>query len=308
MGGGHQTVLRDEAVTALLTDRDGFYVDCTFGRGGHSAELLRRLDAGARLLALDLDPEACAAAAALAAEDPRLEIVQGSFAELPALLDARGRRGRVAGILLDLGVSSPQLDDAARGFSFLRDGPLDMRMDPQQGESAAAWLARARETEIAAVLRDYGEERHARRIARAIVSARARAPLERTAQLAEVIAAAHPAWQPGRHPATLSFQAIRIQVNRELEALRALLAEVIELLQVGGRLVVISFHSLEDRLVKRFIRDAEHPRVPRGLPIEESRLPRRLRGLGRAQRASATELATNPRARSAVLRAAEKLA
>lgn len=308
MGGGHQTVLRDEAVTALLTDRDGFYVDCTFGRGGHSVELLRRLDPGARLLAIDLDPEACAAAAALAAEDPRLEIVQGSFAELPALLDARGRRGRVAGILLDLGVSSPQLDDAARGFSFLRDGPLDMRMDPQRGESAAAWLARARETEIAAVLRDYGEERHARRIARAIVSARARAPLERTAQLAEVIAAAHPAWQPGRHPATQSFQAIRIQVNRELDALRALLAEVIELLQVGGRLVVISFHSLEDRLVKRFIRDAERPRVPRGLPIEESRLPRRLRGLGRAQRPSATELSANPRARSAVLRAAEKLA
>lgn len=308
MGGGHQTVLRDEAVTALLTDRDGFYVDCTFGRGGHSVELLRRLDPGARLLAIDLDPEACAAAAALAAEDPRLEIVQGSFAELPALLDARARRGRVAGILLDLGVSSPQLDDAARGFSFLRDGPLDMRMDPQRGESAAAWLARARETEIAAVLRNYGEERHARRIARAIVSARARAPLERTAQLAEVIAAAHPAWQPGRHPATQSFQAIRIQVNRELDALRAVLAEVIELLQVGGRLVVISFHSLEDRLVKRFIRDAAHPRVPRGLPIEESRLPRRLRGLGRAQRASATELAANPRARSAVLRAAEKLA
>lgn len=308
MGSGHQTVLRDEAVTALLTDRDGFYVDCTFGRGGHAAELLRRLDPGARLLAIDLDPEACAAAAALAADDPRLEVVQGSFVELPALLEARGRRGRVAGILLDLGVSSPQLDDAARGFSFLRDGPLDMRMDPQRGESAAAWLARARETEIAAVLRDYGEERHARRIARAIVSARARAPLERTAQLAEVIAAAHPAWQPGRHPATQSFQAIRIQVNGELDALRALLAEVIELLQVGGRLVVISFHSLEDRLVKRFIRDAAHPRVPRGLPIEESRLPRRLRSLGRAQRASATELAANPRARSAVLRAAEKLA
>lgn len=308
MGGGHQTVLRDEAVTALLTDRDGFYVDCTFGRGGHSAELLRRLGPGARLLAIDLDPEACAAAAALAARDPRLEIVQGSFAELPALLEARGRRGRVAGILLDLGVSSPQLDDAARGFSFLRDGPLDMRMDPQRGESAAAWLARARETEIAAVLRDYGEERHARRIARAIVRAREGAPLERTAQLAEVIAAAHPAWQPGRHPATQSFQAIRIQVNQELEALRALLAEVVELLQVGGRLVVISFHSLEDRLVKRFIRDAAHPRVPRGLPIEESRLPRRLRALGRAQRPSATELAANPRARSAVLRAAEKLA
>ena len=305
---GHQTVLRDEAVTALLTERNGWYVDGTFGRGGHSAELLRRLDPDGRLLALDLDPAACAAGVKLAARDPRLEMVRASFRELPDLLDARGWRGRVAGILLDLGVSSPQLDDPVRGFSFLRDGPLDMRMDPERGVSAAAWLARAAEAEIAQVLHDYGEERHARRIARAIVRARAREPLTRTLQLAEVIAAAHPAWQPGRHPATQSFQAIRIQVNGELESLRALLAEVVELLAIGGRLVVISFHSLEDRLVKRFIRDAERPALPRGLPIAEAQLPRRLRGLGRAQRPAAAEVAANPRARSAVMRVAEKLA
>ncbi|MFZ5654614.1 MAG: 16S rRNA (cytosine(1402)-N(4))-methyltransferase RsmH [Pseudomonadota bacterium] len=308
MGGGHQTVLRDEAVTALLTERDGFYVDGTFGRGGHSAELLRRLGPGGRLLALDLDPEACAAGAGLAELDPRLELVQGSFAELPQLLDARGMRGRVTGILLDLGVSSPQLDTAERGFSFVRDGPLDMRMDPGRGESAAAWLARAGEAEIAAVLKDYGEEPHARRIARAIVRARARAPLERTAQLAEVIAAAHPAWQPGRHPATLSFQAIRIRVNGELDALRVLLGAVIDLLAVGGRLVAISFHSLEDRLIKRFIRDAGRPAVPRGLPIEEARRRRRGPARGGARRPGAAEVAANPRARSAVLRVAEKVA
>ncbi len=308
MGDEHQTVLRNEAVTALLTDRDGFYVDGTFGRGGHSAELLRRLAPRGRLLAVDLDPDACVVAEALAAADPRLEVFRGSFAELPDLLGARGLRGQVTGILLDLGVSSPQLDTADRGFSFLRDGPLDMRMDPERGESAAVWLARAGEAEIATVLREYGEERHARRIARAIVRARAQGPVERTGHLAEVIAAAHPAWQPGRHPATQSFQAIRIHLNRELEALRAFLDEVIELLAVGGRLVVISFHSLEDRLVKRFIRDAERPKVPRGLPIEESRLPRRLRALGRAQRPTAAEVDANPRARSAVMRVAEKVA
>lgn len=307
-GSCHQTVLRDEAVTALLTDRGGWYVDGTFGRGGHSSELLSRLDSGGRVLALDLDPAACAVGEEMAARDPRLEIVQGSFRDLPALLDARGWRGRVAGVLLDLGVSSPQLDDPGRGFSFLRDGPLDMRMNPASGHSAASWLARASEREIAQVLHDYGEERHARRIARAIVRARAEAPLTRTRQLAEVIAAAHPAWQPGRHPATQSFQALRIQVNGELEALQTLLAGVIEMLAVAGRLVVISFHSLEDRLVKRFIRDAERPPLPRGLPIADAQLPRRLRALGRARRPTAAEVATNPRARSAVLRAAEKVA
>lgn len=308
MENDHQTVLRDEAITALVTDPAGNYAEGTFGRGGHSGELLRRLEPAGRLLALDLDPAACAVGAAMAARDPRLEMVQASFGELPALIEARGWRGRVAGVLLDLGVSSPQLDDPERGFSFLRDGPLDMRMDPARGQSAASWLARADEREIAQVLHEYGEERHARRIARAIVRARGAAPLTRTLQLAEVIAAAHPAWQPGRHPATQSFQALRIQVNGELEALRALLAGVIEMLAVGGRLVVISFHSLEDRLVKRFIRDAERPALPRGLPLREAQLPRRLRALGRAQRPAAAEIAANPRARSAVMRVAEKVA
>lgn len=308
MENDHQTVLRDEAITALVTDPAGNYAEGTFGRGGHSGELLRRLEPAGRLLALDLDPAACAVGAAMAARDPRLEMVQASFGELPALIEARAWRGRVAGVLLDLGVSSPQLDDPERGFSFLRDGPLDMRMDPARGQSAASWLARADEREIAQVLHEYGEERHARRIARAIVRARGAAPLTRTLQLAEVIAAAHPAWQPGRHPATQSFQALRIQVNGELEALRALLAGVIEMLAVGGRLVVISFHSLEDRLVKRFIRDAERPVLPRGLPLREAQLPRRLRALGRAQRPAAAEIAANPRARSAVMRVAEKVA
>jgi 16S rRNA (cytosine1402-N4)-methyltransferase len=260
------------------------------------------------VLALDIDPEACRVGAALAARDSRLEMARMSFRDLLPHLAERAVPVPVAGLLLDLGVSSPQLDDAARGFSFLRDGALDMRMNPDQGQSAAAWLAAASEAEITRVLQEFGEERYARRIARAIVRARMQEPLLRTVQLAKVIAEAHPAWQPGRHPATQSFQAIRIHINGELTALRAVLDQVLEILAIGGRLVVISFHSLEDRMVKRFIRDAEHPRVPRGLPIEEARLPRRMRALGRAIHASATEVAANPRARSAVMRVAEKLA
>ena len=306
--GDHQTVLLEEAVTALVTDVSGFYVDGTFGRGGHTRALLDRLGPEGRVLALDLDPQACRVGKALAARDSRLEMVQMSFRDLLPHLAARAAPVPVAGLLLDLGVSSPQLDDPARGFSFLRDGDLDMRMNPEQGQSAAAWLAAASETEITRVLQEYGEERYARRIARAIVHARAQKPLLRTVQLAQVIAEAHPAWQPGRHPATRSFQAIRIHINGELTALRTALDQVLEVLAVGGRLVVISFHSLEDRMVKRFIRDEQHPRVPRGLPIEEARLPRRLRALGRAISPSAAEVAANPRSRSAVMRVAEKLA
>lgn len=306
--GDHQTVLLEEAVTALVTDSNGFYVDGTFGRGGHTRALLERLGPEGRVLALDLDPQACRVGTALAARDSRLEMVQMSFRDLLPYLATRPVPVSVAGLLLDLGVSSPQLDDPARGFSFLRDGDLDMRMNPDQGQSAAAWLAAASETEITRVLQEYGEERYARRIARAIVQARAQKPLLRTVQLAQVIAEAHPAWQPGRHPATRSFQAIRIHINGELVALRAALDQVLEVLAVGGRLVVISFHSLEDRMVKRFIRDEQHPRVPRGLPIEEARLARRLRALGRAISPSAAEVAANPRARSAVMRVAEKLA
>lgn len=306
--GDHQTVLLEEAVTALVTDSNGFYVDGTFGRGGHTRALLERLGPEGRVLALDLDPQACRVGTALVARDSRLEMVQMSFRDLLPYLATRPVPVSVAGLLLDLGVSSPQLDDPARGFSFLRDGDLDMRMNPDQGQSAAAWLAAASETEITRVLQEYGEERYARRIARAIVQARAQKPLLRTVQLAQVIAEAHPAWQPGRHPATRSFQAIRIHINGELAALRAALDQVLEVLAVGGRLVVISFHSLEDRMVKRFIRDEQHPRVPRGLPIEEVRLARRLRALGRAISPSAAEVAANPRARSAVMRVAEKLA
>ncbi len=304
--GVHQTVLLEEAVAALMTDPDGFYVDGTFGRGGHSRALLARLSARGGLLAIDKDPAACAAGRDLFGDDRRFEIVQASFAELSQLLAARSRQGRVQGVLLDLGVSSPQLDDAARGFSFLRDGPLDMRMNPDAGISAAAWLASASEAAIADVLRNYGEEKFARRMARAIVAARREQPITRTAQLAAIVAAANPAWEAGKHPATRAFQALRIFINRELDDLEAVLASILDALIGGGRLVVISFHSLEDRLVKRFFRDGERPTVPKGLPVLERDLHRPLRTLGRALKPSAAEVAANPRARSAVLRVAEK--
>lgn len=304
----HQTVLMDEAVEALVTDEHGFYVDGTFGRGGHSRLLLSRLSPQASLLAIDKDPRACSVGEELAGRDGRLEMVNASFADLSALIDERGKRGAVTGVLLDLGVSSPQLDDPERGFSFLHDGPLDMRMDPQRGVSAAEWLAEAGVDEIAVVLRDYGEERYAKRMARAIVELREHTPITRTAQLAAVIAEAHPAWEKGKNPATRAFQAIRIFINRELDDLRALLDQILDVLVVGGRLVVISFHSLEDRPVKRFIRECEQPRLPRGLPVTEAQIVRRLRSVGKAVKASPEEVMRNPRARSAVMRVAEKLA
>lgn len=304
----HATVLRDEAVQALITDVDGFYVDGTFGRGGHTAEILRRLSPAGRLLAIDKDPEACAQAQLQFADDERFTVVRGSFAQLREIIAQQQCLGSVLGILLDLGVSSPQLDDAQRGFSFLRDGPLDMRMDPDSGESAAQWLARAAEGEIARVLRDYGEEKYARRMARAVITARAAGPITRTAQLAEIIAAANPAWENHKHPATRAFQAIRIFINRELDDLQLLLADVLDLLAVGGRLVVISFHSLEDRIIKRFVRGHERPVLPKGLPLRDSEITRRLRSVGRAIKASKAEIDSNPRARSAVMRVAEKLA
>jgi 16S rRNA (cytosine1402-N4)-methyltransferase len=304
----HTTVLLDEAVEALVTDVDGFYVDGTFGRGGHSAAILARLSANGRLLAIDKDPDAIAAAGERFAGDRRFEIARASFADADALVDARGRKGAVAGVLLDLGVSSPQLDQAERGFSFLNDGPLDMRMDPDQGHSAAQWLAIAREEDIAWVLREYGEERFARRMAAAIVRERQQRPITGTRQLADIVAAANPSWEKGKHPATRAFQAIRIYINRELEDLETLLAAVIDLLQVGGRLVVISFHSLEDRIVKRFIRREEKgPPIPRGLPVREVDIVRRLKGVGRAVKADAGEIDSNVRSRSAVMRVAEKV-
>ncbi|PXX99544.1 16S rRNA (cytosine(1402)-N(4))-methyltransferase RsmH [Halomonas sp. LBP4] len=302
----HASVLLDGAVAALVHEPRGIYLDGTFGRGGHSRAILARLAPEGRLLAIDRDPQAIAAASAI--DDPRFTIEQGEFARLDEIADRHGLHGRLAGILLDVGVSSPQLDDPERGFSFLRDGPLDMRMDPTRGESAAGWLARAKEAELARVFKAYGEERFARRLARAIVARRTERPFTRTTDLAEVVKAAHPAWEKGRHPATRVFQALRIQVNGELEQLDAALEAALEALAPGGHLVVISFHSLEDRRVKRFIR--RHVRgdthLPRGVPVRDDQLERRLEALGKAQRPTAAEVEDNPRARSAVMRVARK--
>ncbi len=302
----HQTVLLREAVDALVTTASGFYVDGTFGRGGHTRELLGRLDESGRVLGVDKDPAACEAAQQLAESEPRFEFFHGSFAQLPHQLRRMGIDA-VDGILLDLGVSSPQLDEAARGFSFTQDGPLDMRMDTTRGETAAEWLSHAGPDEIAGVLREYGEERFARRIAAAIVAARSEQPITTTGRLAQVVSEANPRWEKHKHPATRSFQAIRIKVNRELEDLQELLACAIDLLRVGGRLVVISFHSLEDRLVKRYMRDmARGDHYPPGVPVPEASLNRRLKIVGKAVRASEEEVVANVRARSAIMRVAEK--
>ena len=303
----HQTVLLHEAVDALVTLPDGFYVDGTFGRGGHSRYLLQNLNRSGRVLGVDKDQEAQAAAHELAESESRFQFFHGSFAELPQQLRGMGVDA-VDGILLDLGVSSPQLDDGDRGFSFMRDGPLDMRMDTSCGETAAQWLSRADLQDIAGVLKEYGEERFARRIATAIVAARAVSPIETTSQLARLVSEAHPRWEKHKHPATRSFQAIRIKVNRELEDLQAFLSVALDMLRVGGRLVVISFHSLEDRLVKRYMRDmARGDSLPRGVPVTDSQLNRRMRLVGRSVKASAEEVASNVRARSAVMRIAEKI-
>ena len=303
----HQAVLLQEAVEALVTTASGFYVDGTFGRGGHSAAVLERLDSEGRLLAVDKDPAACAVAEQLTLSEPRFEFIHGSFTQLPHQLRGMGIDA-VDGILLDLGVSSPQLDDSERGFSFMNDGPLDMRMDTTSGDTAAQWLAVAPESDIARVLRDYGEERFSRRIAAAIVSAREEEPIDTTARLARIVSEANPRWEKHKHPATRSFQAIRIHINRELDDLKDLLAVAIDLLRIGGRLVVISFHSLEDRLVKRYMRDmARGEKIPRGVPMLDSELNRRMKLVGKAVKAGADEVAGNVRARSAVMRVAEKI-
>lgn len=306
----HRPVLMNEVLEALNVQPDGIYLDGTFGRGGHARAVLARLGEQGRLLAIDKDPEAIAAGRTLMAEDERFCIVQGSFTMLGLEAKQRGWQGRVSGILLDLGVSSPQLDDASRGFSFRSDGPLDMRMDSSGGESAAEWLSHASEREIADVLFEYGEERHGRRIARAIVRSReAEGPIRTTGRLAEVVAAANPSWERDKHPATRAFQAIRIHINRELAELDLFLPQCVELLASGGRLAIISFHSLEDRRVKRFIRDeARGDDFPPGLPITADQLHARLRAVGKAIHAGDEELRDNPRARSAVLRVAERCA
>ena len=305
----HTTVFLHEAVDALVTDIDGFYVDGTFGRGGHAAELLGRLSGQGSVLAIDKDPQAISAGQERFAEDPRLQLFHGSFADLQNVAAEMGKTGDISGVLLDLGVSSPQLDQAERGFSFMRDGPLDMRMDTSRGMSAAEWIATADEQDIARVIKEYGEERFARRMASAVVKERVKAPITGTVQLAGILAAAHPAWERGKHPATKAFQAIRIFINRELEDLEDLLAQVIDNLKVGGRLVIISFHSLEDRRVKRFIRDQEQGiKLPKNLPVRDVDRGVRLVKVGKAIKPAVTEVDGNIRSRSAVMRIAERVA
>jgi len=299
----------DEALEALHIDSDGIYVDGTFGRGGHTEAMLRQLGPQGRLLSIDKDPDAVRTAQQRFGADARFAIERGSFARLQEFVVQRAWSGQVRGALLDLGVSSPQLEDARRGFSFQNDGPLDMRMDPDSGQSVAQWLARAQEREIADVIKAYGEERFARRIARAIVEARVTTPILTTRQLTEIISAAVPRREPGKHPATRSFQALRIFINHELDDLSAALVQALDVLAAGGRLVVISFHSLEDRIVKQFFRDqAVGDNFPRGLPVTADQMRPRLRLIGKATYPSDAEINANPRARSAVMRVAEKLA
>ncbi len=305
----HWPVLFQEAVAALNIEPGSRCVDGTFGRGGHSGAILELLGPQGALLAIDKDPDAVAFGRERFGGDPRFHIEQGSFGMLKRFTDSRGWSGEVSGLLLDLGVSSPQLDRPERGFSFMAEGPLDMRMDNSAGVTAAGWLAGAEKGEIIQVLKEYGEERFARRIATAIVDARALQPIDTTARLAEIISGAVPVREKGKHPATRSFQAIRIHINRELEDLRECLDQALEVLAVGGRMVVISFHSLEDRIVKRFIRKHSlGDRFPPGVPVTQAELCPRLRGIGKARRASPEEIRNNPRARSAVLRVAERLA
>jgi 16S rRNA (cytosine1402-N4)-methyltransferase len=306
----HITVLLEEAVAALAIQPDGCYLDGTFGRGGHSRLILQHLGAHGRLLGFDKDPQAIATGQALAAEDGRFVIVQRSFAELGQEITGRGLEGKVSGVLLDLGVSSPQLDDPERGFSFLNDGPLDMRMNPGVGMSAAEWIASATEDEIARVFKEYGEERFAKRMARAVVLRRADKPFTRTADLAAVLTEANPAWEKGKNPATRAFQGLRIHINNELGDLERGLEAALDALEVGGRLVVISFHSLEDRIVKQFMRrqaKGEADNLPRDLPIIPKAFEPRLKVLGKPHYASEAELKANPRSRSAVMRVAEKV-
>jgi 16S rRNA (cytosine1402-N4)-methyltransferase len=298
-----------EAVEGLAIKPDGIYVDGTFGRGGHSRLILQQLGPNGRLIAIDRDPQAIAEAAKI--QDPRFEIVHGPFSGITSYLSDRGLLGKVDGFLLDLGVSSPQLDDAERGFSFMKDGPLDMRMDPTTGQSAAQWLARADVDDIAWVLKTFGEERFAKKIARAIVHDRVTEPYVRTRQLAEMIARVNPSKEKGKHAATRSFQAIRIYINSELDEIETALNGALQALATDGRLSVISFHSLEDRLVKHFIRKHEKgPEVPHGIPLTEAQLAggRKLKSVGKALKPSEHEVTENSRSRSSVLRVAQRLA
>ncbi len=303
----HYPVLLHEAVESLNIQPDGIYIDGTFGRGGHSAEILKALGSEGRLIGFDKDDQAVAAAEARFGGDPRFTMVKGSFASMGEWAAERGVAGRVNGIFLDLGVSSPQIDDAGRGFSFRMDGPLDMRM-ASTGMSAAEWIADVERQPLADVIREYGEERFAWKIAGAIVAARDEAPIETTEQLANIIRTASPTREHRIDAATRSFQGIRIHINRELDDLKDCLEDIFEVLAVGGRLSVISFHSLEDRIVKQFIRTHSTADVyPRGLPVREDQMRKPpLRAIGKAVRASKQEIAENVRSRSAIMRCAEK--
>ncbi|MCL5261371.1 MAG: 16S rRNA (cytosine(1402)-N(4))-methyltransferase RsmH [Gammaproteobacteria bacterium] len=299
-------MLLAEVIENLAITPQGVYVDATFGRGGHTIEIIKRLNQSGKILIIDKDPEAIKAAEELA--DARIIIRKGTFAQLFNWVDELGLKNKINGILLDLGVSSPQLDTAERGFSFLHDGPLDMRMDTTQKLSAATWINHAPEAEIATVLKEYGEEKFSRRIARAIVAARKVAPILTTAKLAEIVSNANPRWEKTKHPATRTFQALRIFVNNELAELKACLEQCLEILAVGGRLLVITFHSLEDRIVKEFMRKAMRGGdFPDDLPVLHEKLQIRIKQIGRAIRASNEELKQNQRARSATLRVMEKI-
>lgn len=305
----HQSVLLQEAIDGLAIKPEGVYIDGTFGRGGHSKVILQRLSASGRLLAIDKDPEAIAYAKQHFADDPRFQIIHGSFATLAELAKAEQIYGCIDGILLDLGVSSPQLDNPNRGFSFMQKGPLDMRMNLQQELDAARFINHAEAEEMATVFREYGEERFAGRIARAIVAAREQTPIKTTDQLAEIVKQANPKWEKHKHPATRVFQAIRIHINQELSDLVTCLNSAMDALAVGGRLVVISFHSLEDRIVKQFMRDKEYGhRPPPGVPLRNVEMSTNFKRVGKAIKASDNEIRQNVRARSAVLRIGEKIA
>jgi 16S rRNA (cytosine1402-N4)-methyltransferase len=304
----HVPVMLNEVIENMAIKADGIYVDATFGRGGHAAAIINLLGPKGRLIAFDKDPRAVAIARERYENDKRFVVQHDSFANLQKWLAEFNFFGKVDAILFDLGVSSPQLDNAERGFSFMREGALDMRMNTEVGMDAATWVASVEEEELIRVLFEYGEERYSRRIARRIVEARNEAPIKTTTQLAEIISAAIPRWEKGKHPATRSFLAIRIAINHELDDLHRGLAQGLESLRIGGRLVAISFHSLEDRIVKRFVQEHVRGRdFPRGLPITQDQIQVRLKKIGAAIKASEAEISVNPRARSAVLRIAEKL-
>jgi len=304
----HRPVLLNEAVEALAIKQEGFYLDGTFGRGGHTAEILKRLGEKGKVLAMDQDPRAVEVAKLKFADDPRFEIVQQNFESLEEVVSNRGMMQQVDGVLLDIGVSSPQLDDASRGFSFIKPGPLDMRMNPHVGQSAAEWLATVEEYDLTTVLMHFGEEKFARRIANAIVEARKETAIDDTVQLANIIEAAIPVKNKNKHPATKSFQAIRIYINRELEVLEHALQAGLKVLKVGGRLVVISFHSLEDRMVKRFFREMSRgPQIPKDIPVLAKDLQQPYKLIGKAIKPGKQEVQENPRSRSSVLRVIERV-